>query len=254
MRAGVTGPGAATRHRDIVRDAPFALRRRRWVTPAIVALELVPLARRVTFVAGQYVQLCDPDYSLPQRSYSVANAPRADGHLQLLVTAVPDGPVSGWLASGLAIGEEVLVAGPYGTFTLPPVAGQPVLALAGGSGWAPLRALAEQAAQSAFSAPFEMLFSARTPADVLDADRVAQWQRVHRHFCYRRTLTRSGGEPPLGRIPQILPALYPDLCGMDVYIAGPPSLVAACTRTVRGLGATLGRVHTEEFYSDPEPW
>lgn len=238
----------------IVQDAPFALRHRRWVTPAIVALELAPLARRVDFAAGQYVQLCDPRYRLPPRSYSVANPARADGHLQLLVTAVPDGPVSGWLARGLPVGEPLLVSGPYGTFTLPPVPDRPVLALAGGSGWAPIRALAEHVAQDALPVSLDVLFSARTEADVLDADQVARWQRMHRRICWRRTLTREKGRPPLGRIPQVLPALYPDLSGVDVYIAGPPPLVAACVRAARRLGATPGRVHTEEFYSDPEPW
>ncbi|MCK9515197.1 MAG: FAD-binding oxidoreductase [Ottowia sp.] len=248
------GFGIAQQRRRIVRDAEFIVRARSWLSPAIVQLELAPLHARIAFRPGQYVQVCDPAYRLPPRSYSVANAPRADGLLQLLVTAVPEGPVSGWLTGALGIGDRVLVSGPYGTFTLPPQIERPVLALAGGSGWAPLRAMAEQAEQAGFPHPFHVLFSARAEDDVLDAAQMRQWQQAHRPFRYQRTLTRASGQPPLGRIPQVLPTLYADLSGMDVYIAGPPGLVAACTQAARSLGARPGHVHTEAFYSDPEPW
>lgn len=239
--------------RRIPHEARYVVAAKRQASPAIAELVLLPVRERLDFVAGQYVQVSDPDGRLPPRSYSVANAPRADGRIRLLVTLVPGGPVSGWLGRALGVGEQVLVSGPYGTFTARSPA-RPVLALAGGSGWAPVIALAEQAAQDRFPQPFMALFSARTARDVLDAERTARWQREHANFRYLRTLTRGAGAPPLGRIPQVLPTLRLDLAALDVYISGPPPLVAACTRAVRTLGAAPGHVHTEEFYSDPEPW
>lgn len=242
-----------SRVRRIIQDARFVVVRKRQASPAIIEIVLQPVHQRLDFAAGQYVQVVDPAGRLPPRSYSVANAPRADGRLRLLVTRVPGGPVSGWLTQALQLGEPVLVSGPYGTFTVRAEA-RPVLALAGGSGWAPVCSLAEQAAQGGFARPFTALFSARSERDMLDADRTARWQRDHANFRYLRTLTREQGPPPLGRIPQLLPTLGLDLAALEVYIAGPPPLVADCTRAVRALGAAPGHVHTEEFYSDPEPW
>lgn len=245
-------PGS--QRRVVVQDAEFRVQRRDWCSPAIAQIWLQPLGSPLEFVAGQYVQVCDPDYRLPPRSYSIANAPRADGCLQLLVTAVPGGPVSGWLTGALEVGDRVLVSGAYGRFVVPQPQQRPLLALCGGSGWAPIRALAEQAAVSGFLQPFSVLFSARTEADVLHRAQAQRWQGQHAGFRYQRTLTRAPGAPPRGRIPQVLPQLYPDLSALDVYIAGPPALVADCTQAARALGAALGQLHTEEFYSDPEPW
>lgn len=237
----------------IIQDARFVVVSKRQASPAITEIVLQPVHQRLAFVAGQYVQVADPAGRLPPRSYSVANAPRDDGRLRLLVTRVPGGPASGWLTQALGVGEEVLVSGPYGRFTASGPA-RPVLALAGGSGWAPICSLAAQAARGGFAQPFTAIFSARSERDVLDAGCTARWQRDHVNFRYLRTLTREPGAPPLGRIPQVLPTLGLDLAALEVYIAGPPPLVADCTHAVRALGAAPGHVHTEEFYSDPEPW
>jgi CDP-4-dehydro-6-deoxyglucose reductase len=195
---------------------------------------------------------------VPVRSYSIANAPRASGHLTVLVTRVAGGETSGWLHDRLRPGDGVLVSGPYGTF----VAGEadrPVLGLAGGSGLAPIRALAEEAVLRLAGGtgprpPFTVLFSARTQADVMDAELFAGWSRRHPGLTFVRTLTREDGDPPRGHLPEVLGSLFPSLSGHAVYIAGGPGFVSACARAARALGAPASRVHTEEFFAEPQPW
>jgi CDP-4-dehydro-6-deoxyglucose reductase, E3 len=242
----------------MVEDALFTVVARARRTHVIVELELRPAGVPIPYLPGQYVLLGDPGFTVPVRSYSIANAPRASGHLTVLVTRVAGGETSSWLHDRLRPGDGVLVSGPYGTF----VAGgaeRPVLGLAGGSGLAPIRALAEEAVLRRADGtsprpPFTVLFSARTQADMMDADLFAHWSRRHPGLTFVRTLTREDGDPPQGRVPEVLGGLFPSLSGHEVYIAGGPGFVSACARAARVLGAPAVRVHTEEFFAEPQPW
>lgn len=244
-------------------DVEFVLTRRRWCTPVVAELTVSVADQPISFEPGQYVLLQDAQRVVPPRSYSVANAPRSDGTLTFLVTGVPGGPTSTWLTRGGRLGARVLVSGPYGTFVADPSHDGPTLYLAGGSGLAPMRALVEAARAAGEMSSDDprhrhtLLFSARTPADVIDEEIFSGLARAHPWFRYVRTLTRaegSGAAPPLGRVPEVLPALLPDLSQYAVYISGSPGFVAACTRTATLLGVHPGRLHTEEFYAEPAPW
>lgn len=228
-----------------------ALERR---TPTIVELVLCPVGAPLRYLPGQYVLLGDLEYRLPVRSYSVANAPRDSGELTLLVTEVEGGETSGWVHHRLRSGDRVSVSGPYGSFLTDPESDAPALYLAGGSGLAPVRALAEAAVAAGRPGSATLFFSARSEADLIDADRFARWQRERPGFRYLRTLTRAEGAPPLGRIPALLPELFPDLDGWDVFVAGASGFVQACTEAARACGARPGRLRSEAFFEEPHPW
>ena len=238
----------------IAEDAEFTVACKRRRTPVIAELLLRPAGPRLRYQPGQYVLLGDPGAELVVRSYSIANAPRRDGLISLLVTRVPGGQLSSWVHDLLSPGDRVLLSGPYGSFTAAPGEPAPVLFLAGGSGLAPVRALAEAALRRRTGTPVVLFFSARTQRDLIDDERFLGWQRRCSGFRYLRTLTRAGGPPPAGRIPVILADWFPDLSGWRVYIAGAPGFVTACTAAARARGARPGRVHTEEFFTEPQPW
>ena len=229
-----------------------AVKRRR--TSTILEMRLRPRGEPIDYQAGQYVLLGDADGNRPPRSYSVANAPRPDATIDLFVTLVPSGEVSLWAHRLLHCGEDVLISGGYGTFVDDHEDGRPRLYLAGGSGLAPVRALAEAALRRAQPPPMTLMFSARTADDLIDDDLFLRWQSDHPNFHYLRTLTRAAGPPPVGRIPTVLPELLPVLDEHRVYISGGSGFVADCERAVRRRGARPGYVFTEEFFADPLPW
>jgi len=191
---------------------------------------------------------------IPPRSYSIANAPRADGAISLLVTRVPGGQTSVWLHDRARVGDEVIVSGPYGSFVDDPAASAPALFLAAGSGLAPVQALVEGALSAGARRSLTLIFSARTERDVLDRKRFDDWQASDSRFRFLRTLTRGAGPPPRGRIPALLHGLCGDLSEHDVFIAGAPGFVLACAAAAEAQGAWRGRVHTEVFYTEPQPW
>lgn len=224
------------------------------VTPVIRELRLTPLGNRLAFRAGQYVLLGDVDWRVPQRSYSVANAPREDGSISLLVTLVQDGPTSTW-AHGLRSGDGVLLEGPFGTFVGADDRTGPALLLGAGSGLAPVRALAEALLERVPQRPVTLLFSCRTRADRIDHERFEQWQRERRDFRYLCTLTRDATAPLHARLPVLLAdCVGRDLSGWEVFASGPPGFVVGCAAAAQALGALATDVRTEEFFTDPQPW
>ena len=242
-------------HVDVAEEAPFEVRSRTMATPHILALELVPGGPRIDFRPGQYVLLCDAQHRMPERSYSIANAPRADGSLRLLITRVPAGEISGWAHDELRTGRGVLISGPYGTFVRSAGAAAPELHLAAGSGLAPILALLEEGLRHAAPAhSTTLLFSARIEADVLMRDLLDRWQREHPNFTFLRTLTREIAPGLSGRIPTVLPMLFTDLSRHSVFIAGSDGFVESCRQAVLALGANRSRVLAEEFFFEPHHW
>ena len=223
-------------------------------TPTIVELWLRPLASVLEYLPGEYVLLEDDRHEVPPRSFSIANAPRSDGLLSLLVTRVQDGETSLWVHEHLRVGQTVNISGPYGTFVDDPTSTASALFLAAGSGLAPIRALVEAALASGARRELTLIFSARTEADVIDRERLERWEAQHERFRFIRTLTRGPGPPPHGRIPALLPQLYADVADHDVFIAGAPGFVLACAAAADALGARRERLHTEVFFVEPQPW
>lgn len=221
------------------------------VTPVIRELWLEPIDALLPFRAGQYVLLADDSHAIPQRSYSVANAPRADGRLSLLVTRVPGGPTSMW-AHGLSMDDEVSVEGPFGTFVAPDDASRPVLLLGAGSGLAPLRALTEELTGT--DRCVTLFFSGRADADAIDRKRFEALAATLPAFDYRLTCTRDARAHRHTRIPALLAGEFDTLIGTEVFAAGPPGFVAGCRDAVVALGADPARVRTEEFFAADAEW
>jgi CDP-4-dehydro-6-deoxyglucose reductase len=238
---------------DATEVLPFKVAGKTMATPRMVWLRLSPLGPSLSFQPGQYVVITDADEAVAPRSYSVANAPRSDGTLDVLVSLVPGGETSSWILHDLTLGDTVSVAGPYGSFIPGPGDSGPRLYLAGGAGLGPILALLDDSLEASEVETY-LIISARTEADVACKVRLLEWQTRLPRFRLLRTLTRADGVPPLGRVPIILPGLFPSLDGYSVFSAGGPGFVDTCSETAIRLGAAPERVHTEAFFSEPQPW
>jgi CDP-4-dehydro-6-deoxyglucose reductase len=225
-------------------------------TPKIVEVRLRPVGDPIRFWPGQYLMVGDERAGAPPRPYSIANAPRADGEIVLLVARVEDGQTSGWIHDRLEVGSRISVAGPYGTFIGDPGTDTPVLCLAAGSGLAPILALTDAALRRGFKHPVTLLYSARTADDVFDEGLMAWWTAKHRRFNFRVTYT--GDDPPegarfTGRVPAMLGEVAADLSGHSLYIAGSPDFVDSCVDAARELGAVDERIFVERYTPQSPP-
>jgi CDP-4-dehydro-6-deoxyglucose reductase, E3 len=171
-------------------EAPYRVVAIENVTPTI-ELWLWPLGAPLDYLPGEYVLIEDHSGEIPPRSYSIANTPRSDRLISMLVTRVPGGATSNWIHDGLEVGDELILSGTYGSFVDDPASTAPGLFLAAGSGLAPIRALIDAGLAAGVRQSLTLIFSARTPGDVIDRERFAGWGSRHPQFCFIRALTRA---------------------------------------------------------------
>jgi len=222
-------------------------------TPRIVELRLRPIGKPVRYWPGQYMILDSGEAGGHPRAYSIANAPRPDGEITLQIARVEGGVTSNWVHDSVQVGSRVKVSGPYGTFIGDPSAETPVLCLAAGSGLAPIMALAEAALARGYRQKVTLIFSCKESADLYDSGRLALWQSKHRNFKFVRTLTQEQGEAPNGRIPDLLPEMFPSLEDFSIYVAGSPGFVDSCIEAAKQQGAKDALIHSEGFFEQQSP-
>jgi len=231
------------------------------LTPSIRELVLaVPRGLAFRYQAGQHCELAVPGVA-PNRTYSLAAAPGedgtpADGLLRFYVTRHPGGRASGWLHAHAAVGRSLDVAGPYGTFawSAEPATTE-MLLLAGGSGLAPVLALAEQALAEGEARPLRLFLSVRSAAEVFALDRLHALARRHDNFAWTVTLTREA--PPAGsawrhgRLDALLPSLAPAAGFAQAWAAGPPGFVDAAAAALAALGLPAANFKADSFLAAP---
>ncbi len=209
--------------------------------PGVVELRLRPLGGGIDHRPGQYLLVHGPDATT--RPYTICNAPRGDGELSLLVSRATGGALSGWVHEGVRQGDRIRVTGPRGARAPELSRRCPTLCLAGGSGLAPILALADAALAAGHAEPLTVLLSVRTERHVLAGGTLADWSLRYPNFRTLTTLTRAWAAGRLhGRVPAILPRVAPDLSGHDVVVAGPQGFVTACRAAARASGAPADRV------------
>lgn len=221
-------------------------------TPRMIELRLRPVGNPLRFWPGQYVLVGDPSAGAPPRCYSLANAPRPDGELTLLVTLVEEGRTSPWIHDRVQPGDTVSIDGPYGTFVGDPATDTPVVCLAAGSGLAPIMSLTEAALRRGFPHPVTLVVSTRTDEDEVAVGLMRWWERTHPNFTLIRVHTRDDPSTPgvvHGRVTDRLEALVGSLAGTSVFIAGSPSFVEDCAAAARRLGAEDHLIHVEGHVS-----
>ncbi|MDL4813047.1 globin domain-containing protein [Actinomadura opuntiae] len=209
----------------------------------LAVLTLSP-ERPLPFAPGQYVTVQTFRWPRVWRPYSIANAPRSDGRLRLHVRARPGGWVSGALVRGTAPGDTVLLGPATGSMTLDPDSGRDLLLVAGGTGLAPIKALAEQAVTSGRERRVRLVVGARTEADLYD---LSDLRLLETAYPWVRVLPVLSGEPesdrPCGTPADVLGDLDGAWDDLDAYIAGPVPMVRTTVAALQRLGTPLERIH-----------
>lgn len=203
---------------------------------------------------GQHVdvRLTAEDGYQAQRSYSIASAPAGE-RVELTVERLEDGEVSPYLTDELRPGDKLEVRGPIGGyFTWEPNDGGPLLLVGGGSGVVPLMAILRHRAAAWSRVPARLLYSARSPEEVIYRDELARLAAADEALEVIHTFTRS--QPPgwtgfSRRIDEAMltEVAWPPAAAPLAYVCGPTRLVEAVASTLVALGHDPARVKTERF-------
>jgi ferredoxin-NADP reductase len=198
---------------------------------------------------GQHyvVRLTAEDGYSASRSYSVASPPEDPGVVELTVDRLPDGEVSPYLTEVVAVGDEVEVRGPIGGYFV--WRGEsPLLLVAGGSGVAPVMAMLRSRRLSHPDVPVRMLFSVRSPDELIFADELGRETTV----VYTRQ-TPDGSGRPAGRITAADIAAVAFDSG-PAYVCGSSGFVETAARLLVGAGYDASRIKLERYGpSSPAP-
>jgi ferredoxin-NADP reductase len=203
--------------------------------------------------AGQHydLRLTAPDGYQAQRSYSIASEPEHAGAINLTVERLEDGEVSTYLHDVLVVGDLLEVRGPIGGyFVWEARLGGPLLLVGGGSGVVPLMAMLRHRAAAGSDAPARLLYSSRTPEDVIYA---AELERLAGDGLeVFHTFTRA--QPPgwTGYARRIDARMLSEVAGplgsgLQSYICGPTLLVEAAANGLVAAGIPPERIRTERF-------
>ena len=204
---------------------------------------------------GQHydVRLTAPDGYQTERSYSVASEPERAGDIDLTVELIEDGEVSPYLDGVLVTGDMLEVRGPIGGYFVWNVSlGGPLLLVAGGSGVVPLRAMLRHRAAQGSHIPTVLLYSSRTPDDVIYR---AELERLAKDDPTLKVVFTFTRQTPPGwtgydrRIDTAMLAeeMRPLVSGILAYVCGPTLLVEAVATALVGVGLPAERVRTERF-------
>jgi ferredoxin-NADP reductase len=200
--------------------------------------------------AGQHldVRLTAEDGYSAERSYSIAAA--SDDPVAITVERLDDGEVSPYLTEDVQVGDQLEIRGPVGGyFAWETADGGPLLLVAGGSGIVPLRAILRQREHSGSDVPVKLLYSARTPADLIYRDELDSY-----HDGVEITYTTTRDQPAgwtgyTRRVDRALLAETAWPAGKNplAYVCGPTSFVETVAGGLVTLGYEPGRVKTERF-------
>lgn len=225
------------RVRDIVRETP-------WST--VVRLDLG--ASTFKFTAGQAARITHR--SNVAGVYSIASSPdqaRRTGTIEFLI-GTGSARAAGPRLAGLAVGDAVLVTGPFGTFGLPrPLRQRRLLFIAGGTGIAPVRSMILAALAGRNPPATTLLYSAQSPdgfAFVREFSRLSRGGRLRLHL----TATRTAGPTWRGRRGRIqrrwlrqLTGDGPTLC----FVCGPPAFVEDVSEMLGSVGVPPALIKRE---------
>jgi len=207
------------------------------------------------FMPGQYLELLPPQAGWLARAYSIGSAPRADGSVELQVRRVAGGRMSEGLFDQLRVGDILQARGPSGHFTVRSKPDTPLVFVAGGTGFAPIKAMIEQELTRDVRRDIVLFWGVGSSEDLYEVDLVGQWAARDPNF--RCVLAIERGNRPdalppglsaaAGRLPDVLGTSGISLSGRDAYVAGPPGMIATVHRAFSRLGVDPAYTFIDSF-------
>ena len=206
----------------------------------------LPANERLMFLAGQYVDVILRGGI--RRSLSMANAPHDDAAIELHLRNY-GGPFSEYVFIKMKEKEILRFEGPLGTFFLREESAKPMILVASGTGFAPIKAILEHAFYKGIERPMTLYWGGRRRADLYLNDLAEKWAREH-GITYVPVLSDAEAEDQwtgrTGFVHRAVMEDFPDMTGYQVYACGAPVMVEAAHKDF----TTQCKLPEEEFYSD----
>jgi CDP-4-dehydro-6-deoxyglucose reductase, E3 len=232
-----------------VKTLPSRIEKMERLAPDVIEMFLrLPANERLQFWAGQYIDILLKDGK--KRSFSLANAPHDDEFLQLHIRHVPGGLFTEQVFTTMKARDILRFNGPHGSFYLREESTKPVILLAGGTGFAPIKAIVEHAIAEKCTRPLHVYWGAKARIDLYQNALAEQWASQYANIKYVPVLSEPAAsdnwDGRTGFVHQAVVADFPDLSGYQVYACGSPLMIDAA----RADFVKACRLPEEEFFAD----
>ncbi len=235
-----------------IRKMPTRVTRIERPAPDVAVLQMqLPANDRLQYRAGQYVEFILRDGA--RRSYSMANAPHTQEErpgIELHLRHLPGGKFTDHVFGAMKEREILRLEGPFGSFFLREDSDKPMVLLASGTGFAPIKAIIEQLRHSASQRRAVLYWGCRHRADLYLHDWALQAAAAMPNLRYVPVLSEPRADDAwdgrTGLVHQAVMHDEPDLTNWQVYACGAPIMVDSARRDFTLKCALPG----DEFYAD----
>ena len=218
---------------------------------AILKLQL-PASERFQFLAGQYLEFLLKDGQ--RRAYSIANAPEQEGPLELHIRHLPGGLFTDFVfaAKDPALKEKDILRfeGPLGSFFLREDSKKPIIFVAAGTGFAPIKSIIEQMQAKKIQRPISLYWGGRRPSDLYMNSLCETWAQDLPDFKYIPVISDALPEDVWdgrsGFVHEAVMTDHPNLKDFQVYACGAPVMVNAARQDF----SSQCHLPEEEFFAD----
>ena len=216
----------------------------------VMELQLqLPRQTFFNYVPGQYVDIMMRDDR--RRGFSIANPPNGET-LTLHVRHVPKGRFTTHIFQSMKSRDILRFEGPLGTFFLRKDSDRPVILIAGGTGFAPLNAIIEDAISNGLSRPMHLFWGVRANRDLYMHGTAQNWAKQY-PSSFRFTPVLS--EPALednwdgetGWVHDSVLRHYQNLADYEVYASGPPPMIDVIRESFPNHGLDPRNLYYDSF-------
>jgi len=201
------------------------------------------------FLSGQYLEFILDDGT--NRAFSIANAPRSDGKIELHLRHVDSGTFTNQLFAGdIKPGDILRVKGPLGTFFLREDSKRDIIMIAGGTGLAPIKGMLEHALDEKTGKNIHLYWGVKDVEDLYMHELITRLVANNSNITYIPVLsanTQPGWNGRTGFVTDAVVEDYSDLSEYEVYMAGPPVMVDAGKAAFKKLGLPEDRIYSDSF-------
>ena len=219
-----------------------------WPTEEVATLLLrFPVSIRAKFKAGQYLRVKSPDGTA--RNFSLANAPQESDGAQLHIRHIEGGHFSEAVLERLKLGDRLRIEIPFGDFFLREDTDRPIICIATGAGFAPVKSMVEYLIRRESTRAVRFYWSGRQAQDLYMRELPEKWARKLPWFEFVPVLTAADASwsGRKGLVHRAVLQDVPDLSNFQVYASGNPLMI----RKARADFTREAGLPEDQFFAEP---
>lgn len=202
----------------------------------------------IEFKAGQYAELYIGNCK--EKHFSMANSPNTS-ELEFHIKTLDGGEVSNYVKNNLKVGDIIKVKGPYGNAHLREKHKGPIIAVAGGTGLAPILSIVKYSQEIGMKQPINVYYGSQTEEELYFVDQFEKMLRVNDNLKFFPVVIEESKNKNIrkGFVTDAVIQDIKDFDGYKAYLAGPPKMVEVAEEILTSKGIRKVDIHSDAFYT-----